>query len=485
MTDYSAPLDTAALITEVASGAFAFRNKLRAPQIKLLWEKLCEFIVDTLRHQKGVLLSNLGSFRVGPVIGEAGKKIRPVFTLLEGRYGGLSQERSRYVVGGRTPIIQPNYGQLSVQTAIHRGATQRLVAEILQRLGVHILSGRPIKCDFPGLGLMQTNRAGRFEFVFNPLVLEWFEREHYALIKEMELHPEDQQMLKALQRVNMQDYKSPRPSRPVSAASGVTKRDISSAPPAPYHGEVLELYRLCRLSDRTRDGTVSRLVLEGFLQREVRSLVSRVDAGTLLDLLAANTIDADAWRQAGKTTVSWHLLEHVGGSPRYCGEEDDDKQESDQAQPGNASDAVAEVTLQDMLQPALSPLPPDHHQQYHHQLQQQQQPHQSYSPPSTAPEQYIHYTQAALSPRSRLDYDNFNRMHFHNISQARGTQAKRAVTPKVGEEPLNKSEFQAVRQVSPACFDPAARPATSNSVSPLPLRPPSQPGSYAGPLVRP
>ncbi|GFH31670.1 hypothetical protein HaLaN_30754, partial [Haematococcus lacustris] len=37
-------------------------------------------------------------------------------------------------------------------------------------------------------------------------------------------------------------------------------------------------------------------------------------------------------------------------------------------------------------------------------------------------------------------------MHFHNISQARGTQAKRAVTPKVGEEPLNKSEFQAVRQ---------------------------------------
>jgi len=47
--------------------------------------------------------------------------------------------------GGRSPIVQPNYGVLSVQAAVHRGATQRLVGELLQRLGVHILSGRPIK----------------------------------------------------------------------------------------------------------------------------------------------------------------------------------------------------------------------------------------------------------------------------------------------------------------------------------------------------
>ena len=32
-----------------------------------------------------------------------------------------------------------------MQAAVHRGATQRLVGELLQRLGVHILSGRPIK----------------------------------------------------------------------------------------------------------------------------------------------------------------------------------------------------------------------------------------------------------------------------------------------------------------------------------------------------
>lgn len=47
--------------------------------------------------------------------------------------------------GGRPAIVQPNYGLLSTEAAVHRGATQRLVAELLQRLGVHILSGRPLK----------------------------------------------------------------------------------------------------------------------------------------------------------------------------------------------------------------------------------------------------------------------------------------------------------------------------------------------------
>lgn len=34
--------------------------------------------------------------------------------------------------------------------------------------------------------------------------------------------------------------------------------------------------------------------------------------------------------------------------------------------------------------------------------------------------------------------------------QARGPAPKRAVTPKVGEEPLNLQEYQAVRQASPS-----------------------------------
>jgi hypothetical protein len=37
----------------------------------------------------------------------------------------------------------------------------------------------------PGLGRMATSRAGRFDFVFDPLFMEYFEREHYGLIKEV------------------------------------------------------------------------------------------------------------------------------------------------------------------------------------------------------------------------------------------------------------------------------------------------------------
>jgi hypothetical protein len=40
-----------------------------------------------------------------------------------------------------------------------------------------------------------------------------------------------------------------------------------------------------------------------------------------------------------------------------------------------------------------------------------------------------HYLQNALSPRSRSEYDNFNRFHF---SQLRHLRDRRAVTPKVG-----------------------------------------------------
>ena len=47
--------------------------------------------------------------------------------------------------GGKAPIVQPNYGLLSTAAAVHRGAGQRLIAELLQRLGVHILSARSIK----------------------------------------------------------------------------------------------------------------------------------------------------------------------------------------------------------------------------------------------------------------------------------------------------------------------------------------------------
>ncbi len=103
--DYSAPLDATTLIVEVAAGAFAFKNKIKATSIKLLWDKLCEFVSATLKAQKGVLLPNLGTFKVGPCVGESKKKIRPAFALLEGRYGGVSQERARYVIGERAALF--------------------------------------------------------------------------------------------------------------------------------------------------------------------------------------------------------------------------------------------------------------------------------------------------------------------------------------------------------------------------------------------
>ena len=39
--------------------------------------------------------------------------------------------------------------------------------------------------EFPTLGRLVTNRAGRVEFAFNPLFMEYFEREHYALVREV------------------------------------------------------------------------------------------------------------------------------------------------------------------------------------------------------------------------------------------------------------------------------------------------------------
>lgn len=130
--DFRSTLTTDGLVAEVAAGTFAFKNKLKALSIKLLWEKLGFFIAETLRMQKacfwsrkmqhavfecshtaadagdgandalraqGVLLPNLGSFKVGPVVGESKKKIRVAFSLLEGRYGPVSQERPKFLIG--------------------------------------------------------------------------------------------------------------------------------------------------------------------------------------------------------------------------------------------------------------------------------------------------------------------------------------------------------------------------------------------------
>ena len=52
--------------------------------------------------------------------------------------------------------------------------------------------------------------------------------------------------------------------------------------------------------------------------------------------------------------------------------------------------------------------------------------------PEEEEDAYLHYCQHQLSPRSRSDYDAFNRVHFERLQTAQGKAAKRAVTPKVG-----------------------------------------------------
>lgn len=110
------------LVTEVATGTFCFKNKISASSVATLWEKISRFVAgktpgsppplggqeamcvsvyraDALKQQKGVLVPNLGTFTVGPVVGETRKKVRPTFMLLETRYAGVSQERPKYAIG--------------------------------------------------------------------------------------------------------------------------------------------------------------------------------------------------------------------------------------------------------------------------------------------------------------------------------------------------------------------------------------------------
>eukprot|EP00201_Polytomella_parva_P003854 CAMPEP_0175087906 /NCGR_PEP_ID=MMETSP0052_2-20121109/30093_1 /TAXON_ID=51329 ORGANISM="Polytomella parva, Strain SAG 63-3" /NCGR_SAMPLE_ID=MMETSP0052_2 /ASSEMBLY_ACC=CAM_ASM_000194 /LENGTH=453 /DNA_ID=CAMNT_0016360309 /DNA_START=11 /DNA_END=1369 /DNA_ORIENTATION=- len=224
--NYQSVINDEQVVLEVSNGAYAFTNKIKADNITALWLKFSKFITDCLKSQKGVLLPNLGTFRVGPIVGEASrKKIRPVFCLLDGRYGNVSQEKNRYVVGGNSPIIQPNYSLLA-SSDLHRHACQRILFEVLQRLSIYILAGRVLKVSFPGLGILQTNRAGRLEFQFNAFLMEAFEHEREKLMPEMDVVDATEKVCDqnesdtqhGLKQVHLHD---PSLLRPVSATSSM------------------------------------------------------------------------------------------------------------------------------------------------------------------------------------------------------------------------------------------------------------------------
>eukprot|EP00192_Tetraselmis_astigmatica_P003545 CAMPEP_0117665598 /NCGR_PEP_ID=MMETSP0804-20121206/9903_1 /TAXON_ID=1074897 /ORGANISM="Tetraselmis astigmatica, Strain CCMP880" /LENGTH=573 /DNA_ID=CAMNT_0005473037 /DNA_START=90 /DNA_END=1811 /DNA_ORIENTATION=- len=434
--------DLSVIVGEVAAGTFAKRQKLGPTKIKEIWEALCFFVADSIKHMKGVMIPTLGNFHVGHVYEYEALSddnlIRPTFRLLENRFAGVTQARGRFRAAQRGRIVQPNFHTISRRTRLLRATCQRVVRDLLVQLGIHIVAGHQLKVDFPKVGLLLTNKKGSIKFEFSSALLQQFGR--------IEWDQED--------GVNMSLAKEKAGMVADLAMEG------SLQPVSTVH----DLMKLCRQQDRISSGCVPRLMLERWLQRDVRHLVDGLGAETVLDLLAVHTygktgrfvlypsfVEALEKLSGGglarSTKTSSHrgtkkqnkmledsaqglssaianvsLLGHAGGEDEAGGSDEEDHncggEEHDLG--GAAEQATAAAVLDD-------------------------------SRPSTAGSYYLQYKNR---PINRKETDDFNRQHFARLQETR----RNGITPKVGVDPLNVDEVQALHERLKALPDPLRRP---------------------------
>ncbi|KAF8073053.1 hypothetical protein HT031_000714 [Scenedesmus sp. PABB004] len=316
--------DTERLVTEVANSLYAVRNHVTPAGVRHLWHGLGNFLAVSLKSHKGVLLPALGTFVVGQALEDryaTYKRYRVTFSLLDGRFGGVSQERSRFRLLNRGAVAQLNYQLVAADAQLHRSTAQRLIGEMLQRLAAHIVAGHAVRVGFPGVGQLVRNRAGRIEFLFEQQLVEALELGLGPTAPPWSMGYDaaaaaSRPRRRALPRM-----------RPISAAVSATAAAAAAAVAAQQQARVASplplgaaqqspprggvqpmrplspspqathnyidclhtLLRLCKECDRAQVGAVPRAQLEGWLASHCRALLSAVDAATMLDLLLTHT----------------------------------------------------------------------------------------------------------------------------------------------------------------------------------------------------
>eukprot|EP00775_Hariotina_reticulata_P010373 gene10373-10531_t len=429
--------DNERLVTEVANSVFAIRNHVSPAGIRQLWNGLCSFINISLRSHKGVLLPALGTFVVGQALEDryaTYKRYRPTFSLLDGRFGGVSQEKSRFRLLNRTAVVQLNYQLISQDAQIHRSIAQRIVTDLLQRMAMHVVSNHNIKLFFPGVGQLVRNRAGRIEFVFDPVLVEALELGlgQATPVWSMGYQPPPAAVSAPVSRPASRGLVN---TTAAMASSAVPRLDqqqqlqqrSSSNAITQYVESVQTLMQQCKQHDRGHVGAVPRSQIEGWLQAYCRPLLGAVDGATMLDLLQQHTFGT-----TGRFVQYMGFLQDLE-SMALTG------QPSQHAMRAPAAAAVTGVGAAKAAIPKLQ-LPAE-------QAAGLDPPYyfeDDDGRPTSPPVPMNHYLQnIMISPRSRAEYDEFNRFHFSQLRQQ--GRNKRTVTPKVGEDPMNRREVAALR----------------------------------------